>query len=152
MKKKKIIDHQYITGMPQLTIILPKNSESSCPDETFTTVRLSWAVQRLKPLVTGLSPRRPGFAPGSVHMGFVVVRVAMGQDLLRVTLFSPVNIIPLWFSIFMYHLGDEQQANRWLQFRDILSPHRHEQQEDFRYMSQYVKLCHILTLLLIDYP
>jgi hypothetical protein len=42
----------------------------------------------------GLSPRRPGFAPGSVHVGFVVDKVALGQVLLRVLRFSPVNIIP----------------------------------------------------------
>jgi hypothetical protein len=38
--------------------------------------------------------------------------------------FSPVNIIPPWLSILMYHLGDEQQARWWLQFRDVVSPHR----------------------------
>jgi hypothetical protein len=29
----------------------------------------------------------------------------------------------------MYHLGDEQNACWWPQFRDIVSPHRHEQHE-----------------------
>jgi hypothetical protein len=33
-----------------------------------------------------------------------------------------VNIvIPPWFSMFMYHLGDEQQTRWWLQFRDVVS-------------------------------
>jgi hypothetical protein len=33
----------------------------------------------LRSLVAGLSPRRPGFAPGSIHVGFVVDKVALGQ-------------------------------------------------------------------------
>jgi hypothetical protein len=48
----------------------------------------------VKRLVAGLSLRRPGFAPGSIHVGFVVDRVAMGQVFLRVLRFSPVNNIP----------------------------------------------------------
>jgi hypothetical protein len=51
-------------------------------------------VPRLKRLVAGLSPRRAEFAPGSIHVGFVVDRVALGQDFLRVLRFSPVSIIP----------------------------------------------------------
>jgi hypothetical protein len=38
------------------------------------------AVLWLRRLVAGLSPRRPGFDPGSVHVGFVVDKVALGQD------------------------------------------------------------------------
>jgi len=78
-------------------------------------------VPWLRRLVAGLSPRRPGFAPGSVHVGFVVDKVALGQVFLRVLRFSPVSIIPPWFSILIYHLGDEQQ------FRDVVSPHRNLQ-------------------------
>jgi hypothetical protein len=37
------------------------------------------AVPWLRSLVAGLSPRRPGFAPGSIHVGFVVDKVALGQ-------------------------------------------------------------------------
>jgi hypothetical protein len=37
------------------------------------------AVPWLRRLVAGLSPRRPGFDPGSVHVGFVVDKVALGQ-------------------------------------------------------------------------
>jgi hypothetical protein len=37
------------------------------------------AVPWLKRLVAGLSPRSPGFAPGSIHVGFVVGNVALGQ-------------------------------------------------------------------------
>jgi hypothetical protein len=44
--------------------------------------------------IAGLSPRRPGIAHGSIHVGFVVAKVALGQGFLRVPRFSPVNIIP----------------------------------------------------------
>jgi hypothetical protein len=44
-------------------------------------------------LVVGFSPQKPGFAPGSIHAGFVVDKVALGQVFLRVLRFSPVNII-----------------------------------------------------------
>jgi hypothetical protein len=36
-------------------------------------------VPWLRRLVAGLSPRRPGFDPGSVHVRFVVDKVALGQ-------------------------------------------------------------------------
>jgi hypothetical protein len=52
------------------------------------------ALQWLKLLVGGLSPRRTGFAPGSIHVGFVVDKVALGQVFLPVLRFSPANIIP----------------------------------------------------------
>jgi hypothetical protein len=42
--------------------------------------------------VVSLSPRRPGFASGSIHVGFVVGKVALGQVFLRVLRFPPVNI------------------------------------------------------------
>ena len=50
------------------------------------------AVPWLRRSVAGLSPRRPGFDPGSVHVGFVVDNVALGQVFLRVLRFSPVSI------------------------------------------------------------
>jgi hypothetical protein len=40
------------------------------------------------------SPRRPRFDPGSVHVGFVVDKVALGRGFPRVLRFSPVNFIP----------------------------------------------------------
>jgi hypothetical protein len=52
------------------------------------------AVPWLRRLVVGLSPRRPGFDPGSVHVGFVVDKVALGQVFPRVHWFSPVTFIP----------------------------------------------------------
>jgi hypothetical protein len=36
-----------------------------------------------------------GFDPGSVHVGFVVDKVALGQVFLLVLRSSPVNFIPL---------------------------------------------------------
>jgi hypothetical protein len=51
------------------------------------------AVPWLRQLVTGLSPRRPGFDVGLVHVGFVVDNVALGQVLLQVLRFSPANFI-----------------------------------------------------------
>jgi hypothetical protein len=53
-------------------------------------------VPRFRLLVTGLSPRRPRFVSGAVHVGFVVDKVALGQVYLRVLLFSLVNNIPPW--------------------------------------------------------
>jgi hypothetical protein len=41
-------------------------------------------VPWLRSLVAGLSPRRPGLAPGSTHVGFVVEKVALGQVFLIV--------------------------------------------------------------------
>jgi hypothetical protein len=56
------------------------------------------AVPWLSRLVAGLSPRRPGFDPGSVHVRFVVDKVALGQVFLRVVGF-PLSISFHWCSI-----------------------------------------------------
>jgi hypothetical protein len=77
------------------------------------------AVPWLRRLVPGLLPRRPEFAPGSVHVAFVVDNVVLGQVSFRVLRFPPVNIIPPWLFILTYHLEDEQQARWWPQFRDM---------------------------------
>jgi hypothetical protein len=53
-------------------------------------------------------PRRPGFALGSIHVGFVVDKVALGQALFRFLRFSPVNVITPWLFVLIYHLGHEQ--------------------------------------------
>jgi hypothetical protein len=68
----------------------------------------STAVPWLRRLVAGLSPQSPEFAPGSIHVAFLVDRVALGQVCLRVLHFSPVSIIPPSFSILIFHRGDEQ--------------------------------------------
>jgi hypothetical protein len=53
------------------------------------------AVPWLRRLVAGLSARRAGFDPGSVHVGFVVDKVALGQVFPRVLRFFPVSFIAL---------------------------------------------------------
>jgi hypothetical protein len=65
------------------------------------------AVPWLRRLVADLSPQSPGFASGSIYVGFVVDKGALGQVFLRALRFSPVNIIPPSFSILIYHLADE---------------------------------------------
>jgi hypothetical protein len=50
---------------------------------------MAHAVSRRLP-----TARRPGLHPGSVHVGFVVNKVALGQVLPRVLRVSPVNFIP----------------------------------------------------------
>jgi hypothetical protein len=52
------------------------------------------AVPWLRRLVAGFPPRRPGFDPGSVQVGFVVDKVALGKVFSRVLRFSSVNFIP----------------------------------------------------------
>jgi hypothetical protein len=56
---------------------------------------LELAVPWLRRLVACLPPRRPGFDPGLVYVGFVVDKVALGQVFPRVLRFSPVNFVPL---------------------------------------------------------
>jgi hypothetical protein len=73
-------------------------------------------------LVAGLSPRKPVFAPGSVDIGFVLYKVALGQVFLRVLRFSPANVIPPSLSILIRHLRDEQKARWWPQLRESLTP------------------------------
>jgi hypothetical protein len=74
-----------------------------CPLESYAAqqnaisvclTRRTTAVPWLRRLVAGLSLRRPGLAPGSIHVGFVVDKVAVGQVFLPVLRFSPVDIIP----------------------------------------------------------
>jgi hypothetical protein len=52
----------------------------------------------------GLSPRRSG----PVHVGFVVDKVALGRDFLRIFRFPPVTIVPP--ALLIHHLGDEQEV------------------------------------------
>jgi hypothetical protein len=75
-----------------------------------------------------------------VHVGFVIDQVTMGEVFLQVIWFSPVTIIPPWLSILIYHQGDEQTAWWWLQFRDIVSLHLHEQEKYFIH-TIFIQLC-----------
>jgi hypothetical protein len=43
--------------------------------------------------------RRPGFVPGSVHVGYMVTNVALGQVFPRLLRFSSANNIRQWLSI-----------------------------------------------------
>jgi hypothetical protein len=65
------------------------------------------ALPWLKSLVADRLLRGPGFVPGSIHVGFVVDEVALGQVFLRVLLFSPVNISFHRRSPNSYYLGNE---------------------------------------------
>jgi hypothetical protein len=42
-------------------------------------IKLIKAVPWLRSLIAGISQRRPGFEPGSFHVGCVAERVALGQ-------------------------------------------------------------------------
>jgi hypothetical protein len=67
------------------------------------------AMPWLRQLVAGLSMKMPR----SVHVRFVVDKVALGQVFLSEFFSFPVSIIPSWHSTLIYHLGDKQQACRW---------------------------------------
>jgi hypothetical protein len=47
--------------------------------------------------------------------------MALGAGFSPSSLGLPVNIIPPWLSIFIYHLRDEKYARWWPQFTDIVS-------------------------------
>jgi hypothetical protein len=55
----------------------------------FLSLFQSLAVPWLRRLVAGLLPQRPGFGSGSVHVGFVVDQVALGQVFPQSTSVSP---------------------------------------------------------------
>jgi hypothetical protein len=60
-----------------------------------STVTTAINVPWLRQLVAGLSQQRPKFTPWSVHVQFVVYKVAMEQVYLQIFLFFPVKFIPL---------------------------------------------------------
>lgn len=70
--------------------------------------------------LTGLSPRRPGFVPGSLHVEFVAHKVAMEQVSLWGFFISPVNIISPPFSTLTHHMRDERETQYRPQFWGIL--------------------------------
>jgi hypothetical protein len=56
----------------------------------FSITNLAVSLCRLQELkLAGLSPRRPGFDPRPVNVGFMSDKVALGQVFLRIILFSP---------------------------------------------------------------
>jgi hypothetical protein len=57
--------------------------------------RISSSLKAVPLLGRDLSPRRPRFEHGLVHVIFAVDKVALGQGFLQVLRFCPVRIIPL---------------------------------------------------------
>jgi hypothetical protein len=85
--------------VPEQYFVIRSNPEHSCirilvPRTGTCVYECNRAVAWLRRLVADLSPRRLGFAPGSIHLGFVVCKVVLGQVFLLVLRFYPVNIIP----------------------------------------------------------
>jgi hypothetical protein len=80
------------------TIGVERQSSKTQPHNTAGATYSRKAVPWLRRLVAGLPPRRPGFDPESVHVGFVVDKVAQGQVVPRVLRFPPVNVIPQFHS------------------------------------------------------
>jgi hypothetical protein len=76
-------------------------------NNTFKNVVQYKAMLWLRRLVTGLLPRRSVFAPGSVHVGFVMDKVTLGQVLLRVLRF-PLSVTFLHSSLTPMSWADEQ--------------------------------------------
>jgi hypothetical protein len=76
----------------------------------FVNVLMNFGVLPWR-LVADLSPRRPGFAPRSIHVGFIVDIVSLGQVFLRVIRVFPVSIIPPSLSS-SYHLGMNKMSVR----------------------------------------
>jgi hypothetical protein len=77
------------------------------------------AVSWLRRLVAGLSSRRLGLAPGSVHVGFTVDRVAMGKTILHVLRFSLPILFHCLSSYSCITQGiNNKQGRFWPQFRD----------------------------------
>jgi hypothetical protein len=72
-------------------LYLPKSTKTGT---SLTNNYLCGTVPWLKWLVASLSPRRPGFDPGSVHVGFVVDKWHWDRFSPRVLRFYPVNFIP----------------------------------------------------------
>jgi hypothetical protein len=58
----------------------------------------------LRLLVAGLSPRSPGFAPGSVHVGFVMGKAAPGQ----------VFLVFFCFLLSVFHRGAPYSYIVWV--------------------------------------
>jgi hypothetical protein len=75
---------------------------------TITQVNL-W----LRHLVADLSPRRTGFNPRSVHVIFMVDKVAMGHVFLRVLWFCLVSIITPMLHVHLHLLPEGQMGKFW---------------------------------------
>jgi hypothetical protein len=65
------------------------------------------AMPWLRLLVAGLLARRPLFVPRSVHVGFIVDKVALGQVFSEFFI-SPAVSFHLGFPYSIYYLGDKK--------------------------------------------
>jgi hypothetical protein len=88
------VSHALPTTFQHLAPPIPGHSQVQGQRQDVNCKLPTQAVPWLRSLIAGLSERRPRFAPGSIHVGFVVDKVALGQVSLRVLRFSPVSIIP----------------------------------------------------------
>jgi hypothetical protein len=83
------------------------------------------AVPHLRRLVSGILPRRPGFTPRPIHVGFVVDKVALGQVFLQVLRF------PTSVSFKLIHLVTDATKSQYslttlkVQFGPMTSPKPH---------------------------
>jgi hypothetical protein len=51
-------------------------------------------------------------------------------------LLSFLDIIPSWFSMLMYQLGDAKYARWWPQFRGVVSPHRNNHEQPMKHIKR----------------
>jgi hypothetical protein len=70
----------------------------------------------------------------AIPCGICVNKVALGHVFLRVPRF-PLSTSFHLFNL-VYHPGEEQSSLQRPQFRGMVSPHRHEQQEQCRHCSE----------------
>jgi hypothetical protein len=93
-KHRNVLEFHYSLSKVNVRASLGQNTAHSCRafspamgqvhTDSWDCLLLSrQTVKWLRRLVAGLSPRRPGFLPGSVHVGFVVDRVALWWGFLR---------------------------------------------------------------------
>jgi hypothetical protein len=82
----------YYTGGSVISSAIACTSHGTrCLTHSLINLAVHWPSR----LVAGLSPRRPGLDPRSVHVRFVIGRVALWQVLLRVLCFDSVSIIAI---------------------------------------------------------
>jgi hypothetical protein len=78
----------------------------------FTLIFVFKAVPWLRLLVAGFSPRSPGFDSRSVHVRFVVDKVALRQGFLLVLRCFPFSIIPpMLHTHFYLHVALTRRTN-----------------------------------------
>jgi hypothetical protein len=105
------------------------------------------AVSQLRRSVAGISQQRNGFALGSVHVEFVADKCHWGRFRPSPSGFHlSTSLYRRSSYVFVYQMGDEQQACWWLQFRDITSPHRHETRQ-----ARILRHVPVSSMLVVDH-